>query len=128
MVSKEIIRFHQPPDEVCLSKPEADTRKWNGIKSERGTHTYVYWFHFLFRRREAQRQMSLYTWSKESRRHAHHNLGMKFLTKPVIDFLQILVLLAIAPLAFGQQGTIAGTVVDSSGASVAHAKVKLSLD
>lgn len=53
---------------------------------------------------------------------------MKFLTQPVSDFLQIVVLLAIAPLAFGQQGTISGTVVDSSGASVAHAKVKLSLD
>jgi hypothetical protein len=72
--------------------------------------------------------MSLCAWSRESQRPAHQNLGMKFLTQPVSDFLQILVLLAIAPLAFGQQGTIAGTVVDSSGASVAHAKVKLSLD
>jgi hypothetical protein len=53
---------------------------------------------------------------------------MRFLTQPVSDFLQILALLAVAPLAFGQQGTITGMVFDASGASVAHAKVKLSLD
>lgn len=34
----------------------------------------------------------------------------------------------MAPLAFSQQGTIIGTVVDTSGASVAQAQVKLSLD
>ncbi len=34
----------------------------------------------------------------------------------------------MAPLAFGQQGSIAGTVVDTSGASVASAQVKLSIE
>jgi hypothetical protein len=34
----------------------------------------------------------------------------------------------MAPLAFGQTGSINGTVVDSSGGSVAHAQVKLLLD
>ncbi len=38
------------------------------------------------------------------------------------------VLLAVAPIAFGQQGTISGTVIDTSGASVARAQVRLSLD
>ncbi len=42
--------------------------------------------------------------------------------------LFILALLAIAPPAFCQPGTIAGTVVDASGASVAHAQIKLSLE
>jgi hypothetical protein len=37
-------------------------------------------------------------------------------------------LLALTPAAFAQPGTISGTVVDSSGASVAHAQIKLSLD
>ena len=37
-------------------------------------------------------------------------------------------LLSIGPLAFGQPGTISGTVVDTSGSSVARAQVKLSLD
>ena len=42
--------------------------------------------------------------------------------------LLILVLLAAAPLAFSQPGSITGTIVDTSGASVAHAQVKLLLD
>ena len=39
-----------------------------------------------------------------------------------------LLLLEMAAAAFGQQGSIRGTVVDSSGASVAAAQVNLSLD
>jgi carboxypeptidase family protein len=42
--------------------------------------------------------------------------------------LLVLALLAVAPPAFCQQGTITGTVVDSSGASVARAQVTLSLE
>jgi len=34
----------------------------------------------------------------------------------------------MAPLAFGQQGTISGTVVDTSGASIARVQVRLSLE
>jgi carboxypeptidase family protein len=45
-------------------------------------------------------------------------------------FLRIafIALLSIAPLAFCQQGTISGMVVDTTGASVEHAQVKLLLD
>ncbi len=42
--------------------------------------------------------------------------------------LRVLAILAIAPLAFGQQGSITGAVADPSGASIARAQVKLSLD
>lgn len=42
--------------------------------------------------------------------------------------LFILALLAISAPAFCQQGTITGTVVDASGASVAHAQIKLSIE
>ncbi len=42
--------------------------------------------------------------------------------------ISLLILLAVAPIAFGQQGTISGTVIDTSGSSVAHAQVRLSLD
>ena len=41
---------------------------------------------------------------------------------------RILASLVFAPLAFSQQGAISGTVVDSSGAAVARADVKLLLD
>jgi hypothetical protein len=37
-------------------------------------------------------------------------------------------MLVIAPLAFGQQGNITGSVVDAIGASVRGALVRLSLD
>jgi hypothetical protein len=39
-----------------------------------------------------------------------------------------LTFLSIAPLAFGQQGVINGTVVDTSGAAITGAQVRLSLD
>jgi len=42
--------------------------------------------------------------------------------------LLFLALFVAAPAAFCQQGTITGTVVDSSGATVAHALIKLSPD
>ena len=42
--------------------------------------------------------------------------------------VSLLILLAVAPIAFGQQGTISGTVIDTSGSSVAHAEVRLALD
>src|ERR1700681_172222 len=42
--------------------------------------------------------------------------------------LLVLALLAVASPAFCQQGAITGTVVDSSGASIARAQVTLSLD
>ncbi len=42
--------------------------------------------------------------------------------------LLLLPLFAMAPATFGQQGSIRGTVVDTSGASVAGALVKLSLN
>ena len=42
--------------------------------------------------------------------------------------LLLLPFLEMPPAAFGQQGSIHGTVVDTSGASVAGAQVKLSLD
>jgi hypothetical protein len=47
---------------------------------------------------------------------------------PATRPLLFLGLLAMAPPAFCQQGTINGTVVDTSGAFVAHAQVKLALD
>ena len=45
-----------------------------------------------------------------------------------IQPLLVLALLAVASPAFCQQGAITGTVVDSSGASIARAQVTLSLD
>jgi hypothetical protein len=39
-----------------------------------------------------------------------------------------LIFLAAAPLVFGQQGAIGGTVVDASGASIGRAQVRLSLN
>ena len=42
--------------------------------------------------------------------------------------LLLLTLLSLAAAAFAQQGTISGTVVDSSGASIAHAEIELSLN
>src|SRR5580692_11625819 len=42
--------------------------------------------------------------------------------------LLVLALFAVTPPAFCQEGTISGTVVDSSGASVARAQVTLSLE
>ncbi len=42
--------------------------------------------------------------------------------------LRHLLLLAIAPLALAQQGSISGTVIDASGAAVGDAMVRLSLD
>ena len=48
--------------------------------------------------------------------------------RPANHRLRLLAFLAMAPLAFGQQGTISGTVVDASGASIARAQVKLSRD
>lgn len=48
--------------------------------------------------------------------------------RPATDRFLLLTFLAMAPLAFGQQGTISGTVVDTSGASIARAQVRLSLD
>src|SRR5258708_40198795 len=42
--------------------------------------------------------------------------------------LLVLALLALAPPAFCQQGTITGTVVDSSGAFIARVHVTLSLE
>lgn len=59
--------------------------------------------------------------------HAHQNCGMRSFLPPVTNFLLILVVLAFNPLVYSQQGTITGTVVDASGASVAHVKVNLSL-
>ncbi len=44
------------------------------------------------------------------------------------DCLVSIAFLAISPLAFCQQGTIAGIVADSRGAAVARAQVKLTLD
>ena len=48
--------------------------------------------------------------------------------RPATHRLLLLTFLAMAPLVFGQQGTISGTVVDTSGASIARAQVRLSLD
>jgi hypothetical protein len=42
--------------------------------------------------------------------------------------LLILAMLATTPSAFAQQGTISGTVIDSSGASAERVQIKLSLD
>ncbi len=42
-------------------------------------------------------------------------------------YLLFIALLAVAPLALGQQGTLSGTVVDTSGASIAHVQVTLTL-
>jgi hypothetical protein len=50
--------------------------------------------------------------------------ALRSTTRPLL----CLALLGIAQFALGQQGTITGTVLDTSGASVAQADVKLSLD
>ena len=47
--------------------------------------------------------------------------------RPTNRRVLLILLLVLAPLAFCQQASITGTVVDSTGASVAHAEVKLSL-
>ena len=46
--------------------------------------------------------------------------------RPAIHILFI-AFLGVVPLAFCQEGTLSGTVVDSSGASIAHVQVKLTL-
>lgn len=48
--------------------------------------------------------------------------------RPATHRFLLLTFLAMAPLAFGQQGAISGTIVDPSGASIARAQVRLSLD
>ncbi len=48
--------------------------------------------------------------------------------QPANHLLLFLAFLAAAPLAFCQQGTVIGTVVDTSGATIAHSQVRLSLD
>ena len=59
---------------------------------------------------------------------AHPNIGMRFFSRSVANLLPVLGLLVFPTLAFCQQGTITGTVLDASGASVIHARVKLSLE